>query len=244
MTRFLCRLKFIPLCLVRMSQIPKVIYICHSTKELVDTQSAYKWRALNPGYDIQTSGDAECRAFLEHNYPPVYLRVFDGIPYPPIKSDFWRLCVLLKHGGVYVDADIEPLVPLDSFLEPTATFATCLSDYTVLNPHVLACVPNHPIINDCIDTYLCYHNTNRAPDYWGWSITRIMNASMQLARGEIIRKEGMYDDYQFITEVCGSKPEDLYTAYCSYKGVKLLMNRASNYDADKHIFTVASSASP
>ena len=244
MTRFLCRLKFIPLCLVRMSQIPKVIYICHSTKELVDTQSAYKWRALNPGYDIQTSGDAECRTFLERNYPPVYLRVFDGIPYPPIKSDFWRLCVLLKYGGVYVDADIEPLVPLDSFLEPTATFATCLSDYTVLNPHVLACVPNHPIINDCIDTYLCYHNTHRAPDYWGWSITRIMNASMQLARGEIIRKEGMYDDYQFITEVCGSKPEDLYTAYCSYKGVKLLINRASNYDAEKHIFTVASSASP
>jgi hypothetical protein len=64
-----------------------------------------------------------------------------------------------------------------------------------------------------------------------------MNTSMQLERGEIIRKEGLYGEYQFITEVCGSKPEDLYTAYCSYKGVKLLMNRAANYDAEKHTFT-------
>jgi hypothetical protein len=219
-----------------MSQIPKAIYICHSTKEIVEAQSAHKWRALNPAYEVHAAGDEECRTFLKMNYPPVYLQVFDSIPYPPIKSDFWRLCVLLKHGGVYVDADIEPLVPLDDFLEPSATFATCLSEYTVLNPHVLACVPNHPVINDCIDTYLTFYKTKRAPDYWGWSITRIMNTSMQLLRGEIIRKEGLYDEYQFITEVCGSKPEDLYTAFCSYKGVKLLLNRAANYDAEKHVF--------
>lgn len=219
-----------------MSSIPKVIYICHSTKEIVEKQSAHKWTALNPGYDVKSYGDVECRQFLELNYPPMYLAIFDEIPFPPIKSDFWRLCVLLKHGGVYVDADIEPLVPLDSFIEPSANFATCLSDYTTLNPHVLACVPNHEIINDCLDTYITFYKTKRAYDYWGWSITRVMNTSMQLTLGKTIRTEGLYDDYQFITEVCGSKPEDLYTAYCSYKGVKLLINRASNYDAEKHVF--------
>jgi len=221
-----------------MSQIPKVIYICHSTKDLVERHSAHKWRALNPGYEVISCGDEECRTFLTTNYPPVYLDIFNSIPYPPIKSDFWRLCVLLKHGGIYVDADIEPLVPIDSFLEPSVKFATCLSDYTVLNPHFLACVPNHLIINDCLDTYLTFHSTQRAHDYWGWSITRVMNTSMQLC-GTLMRKEGVYDEYQYITEVCGSKPEDLYTAYCSYKGVKLLMNRMSNYDAEKHVFNDA-----
>jgi len=225
--------------MVTKMSIPKTIYICHSTKEIVETQSAHKWRALNPDYTVVSSGDTECRSFLSLNYPPLYLKIFDSIPYPPIKSDFWRLCVLLKHGGIYVDADIEPLVPLDQFLEPV-TFTTCLSDYTVLNPHIIACIPNHPVINDCLDTYISYYKTGRAHDYWGWSITRIMYTSMQMLGVQI--GEGVIAEYQFIKEVCGSKPEDLYTAYCSYKGVKLLMNRAANYDAEKHCFSSVSSS--
>jgi len=220
---------------VSQSQIPKVIYICHSTKELVETQSAHKWIALNPNHTVNSYGDAECRQFLQLNYPPMYLDIFDEIPFPPIKSDFWRLCILLKYGGIYVDADIEPHVPIDEFLEPTATFATCLSDYTTLNPHVIACMPNDAVINDCLDTYITYYKTKRAYDYWGWSITRVMNTTMQLLL-DVPIQEGLHGGYQFIKEVCGSKPEDLYTAYCSYKGKKLLTNRAANYDANTHTF--------
>lgn len=47
--------------------------------------------------------DAECRAFIEREYPPDVLTAYDRLIPTAFKADLWRYCVLYKYGGVYLD---------------------------------------------------------------------------------------------------------------------------------------------
>ena len=106
--------------------IPKVIYITH--KELTHIKEYSKdWQKLNPDYEIKLFDDELCKEFLLNEYSQLHLDIFNFLQDGPIKSDFWRLCVLYKYGGVYSDADIEPLMPLDFYIDDDIDFCTCFN---------------------------------------------------------------------------------------------------------------------
>lgn len=119
--------------------IPKDIYICYKTVEDLPPEVVNRWKRLNPEYKVHVYGDAECRSFIEETYGKAYADFFASIPSGPIKADFWRVCILYAKGGVYADADIEPLVPIGDFLEEGIELCTC-STYKgnpnlSINPH-------------------------------------------------------------------------------------------------------------
>ena len=108
------------------SYIPKVIYLTHKNK--VPDYVIKNWKRLNPEYDIQYYDDNRIRQFLRDYYPNSYLKYFNKLDSHegagPIKADFWRVCILYKFGGIYVDADIEPFEPIKTFLEKDTDFLT------------------------------------------------------------------------------------------------------------------------
>ena len=53
-----------------------------------------------------------CEDFLLNNYSEEHKNIFNYIKHGPIKADFWRICIINKFGGLYVDSDIMPLKPL------------------------------------------------------------------------------------------------------------------------------------
>lgn len=67
-------------------------------------------------------------------------------------ADMIRLEALVRWGGIYVDADVEPLRPLDSLLA-TSAFAAWEDDRCVPNA-VLGAVPDHPAIRACLELML------------------------------------------------------------------------------------------
>ena len=127
-------------------EIPKIIYICH--KNVKCLSMTYKfWKQLNPGYEIKLFNDAMCEQFLLDQFSELHQTVFKFIPDGPIKSDFWRVCVLYKYGGIYVDADIHPLVPLDKYLMRSCNFVTCITKSNGnFNPHFIAARKNDDVI--------------------------------------------------------------------------------------------------
>lgn len=44
-------------------------------------------------------------AFLAESYPE-YLEIVRAVPHPAMGSDLLRLCILARHGGLYLDADM------------------------------------------------------------------------------------------------------------------------------------------
>jgi hypothetical protein len=154
--------------------IPKVIYMCH--KELTHIKEYSKnWKRLNPEYEIKLYDNKLCEDFLLKEYSQLHYDIFKFIKDGPIKADFWRVCVIHKYGGVYVDADIEPLVPLREFIETDSDFVTCI-DFTSnnLNPHIIVSRKNEEILKKCIDTYIGYYENKFFYEYCNWSITIIM----------------------------------------------------------------------
>ena len=104
---------------------PKVIYLCNKTIGAKDILSSNNWKKLNPEYEIKLYDDEMIQLFLLEQYGYFYKNIFDYLKDGPIKSDFWRLCILYKKGGIYSDIDNVPLVKLSDFIENDVDFVTC-----------------------------------------------------------------------------------------------------------------------
>lgn len=212
--------------------IPKVIYICHKEIDKIQIYSQ-RWKQLNPEYEISLFDDEMCRQFFQEEYPPIFLKIFDYIQDGPIKADFWRICIINKYGGLYVDADIEPLVPLRYYIDESDDFVTCISTNFnknvkkfQLNPHFILSNKNNNILEKCIQKYIMfYQNRNKyffQYSYWGWSICRFLHIPF------INEKKS-----QIIYLLNGNKVKLLLETpdmnHCEYNGVIVLNNRYNIY---------------
>lgn len=159
--------------------IPKNIYITYANLSAIPTSTLSRWRELNPNHTIHLYDDFLCRQSLL----PLgswAITLFDAIPDGPIKADFWRAAILFLNGGIYVDVDSSPLVPIDSVLPPLTTFSTSMSyvqDET--NPMFIAATKENPILASVL---LIYHQnvSSRPYSYWGYSICPIMASVLSL----------------------------------------------------------------
>jgi len=73
-----------------------------------------KWRDLNPDWQVNVLSNKTIA-----NYVPEYFGILKKSKFKrnfPAKSDLLRLLLLNKYGGVWVDASVYPMDPLDSFL--------------------------------------------------------------------------------------------------------------------------------
>jgi len=200
--------------------------MCH--KRLDDIRIHSKnWKTLNPEYDIQLYDDERCKQFLLNNFSQLHVDIFNFLKDGPIKSDFWRLCIICKYGGLYVDADIQPLVPLRSYIEENDDFVTCISTNFInnrcnvkLNPHFLLSNKNNVILQECIDKYVQHYNDKVPYTYWGYSICLLLEIK------EITQKKShvLYARDQKIKLLCEQNYEN-----CEYNGVVVLNNRYSFY---------------
>lgn len=143
--------------------IPKIIYMCHRDTDFVERVIIPKWAKLNPEYKIELFNDQDCEDFLLREFSGVERDIFRFINSGVFKSDFWRMFIVYKRGGIYVDADIEPLVPLHEFIDEKDNFATCISCFPrEFNPHFIMCEAGNTDIKQCIDESVVFYKEKMA----------------------------------------------------------------------------------
>jgi mannosyltransferase OCH1-like enzyme len=97
---------------------------------------ANRWLELNPGWTIQR--------WTSKRLPDLVNRAeFDAGEKLAAKSDVLRYELVARYGGVYIDADMEPLRPIEPLLDNVAAF---FGDERPDSPSnaLIGCVPNHP----------------------------------------------------------------------------------------------------
>jgi mannosyltransferase OCH1-like enzyme len=77
--------------------IPSDVAKCLETWAVADEQ----------GIDRVLFDDTSARIFIADHYDEHHVRAFDLCSHPAMRSDYFRLCFIAEHGGLYVDADDE-----------------------------------------------------------------------------------------------------------------------------------------
>ena len=227
---------------INTSKIPKVIYQTYKDKN-VPTIVKERWLELNPDYVYYLYDDDDCYNFLIKYYTKEHADFFKyKIKDGPIKSDFWRVCILYQFGGIYADIDIVPHVPIDNFVDSDITLYTCISDPKLdqnnLNPHFIATIPKNPLILDCINIYM-NEKISTPYGYNNYSIVQIM--------ANIVRKYTNIDKFkeekykikdqilQFSQEICPD--HSIKTCFIQQNEKNIMNNRDYNlYNEYTHSF--------
>ena len=215
--------------------IPKTIYICYKDTNTIK-KYAQKWLELNPNYNLELYDDKRCSDFLLAEFSSDHAEVFNFIKDGPIKADFWRLCILYKYGGVYADADIEPLVPLSEYIKSDIKFVTCISVYNGnnnFNPHFIMCEPNNEKIKKCISWYMVFR-LKKEYSYWGWSIVQLFNVIFKEIRNNLERIDG--NQIQILYERYATNGTSQYDFYCENNGLRVMNCRHVDYDFNSHVY--------
>jgi inositol phosphorylceramide mannosyltransferase catalytic subunit len=97
------------------------------------------WKRNHPGWERRLWDETNLPADLERR------EVYELLRRPAERADLLRLELLHRHGGVYLDADLESLAPIDSLLDGVACFLGLLDSGRVSNA-VIGAVPGHPLL--------------------------------------------------------------------------------------------------
>lgn len=128
--------------------IPRILHRVVPEKPVREAE--YWWlrfQKLHPDWILLTHRDPLPPAEWPET-SPYWSKVANGAQL----ADLVRLEALLRHGGIYVDQDVEPYRALDPLLS-TSAFAAWEDDRTVPNA-VLGAVPGHPAIRLCLELAL------------------------------------------------------------------------------------------
>ena len=119
-----------------------------------------RWAELHPGWTLQVWDEARFLAeFENHPATQLYLNRARWSPYAHEwgwKTNIARLLILQRLGGLWVDADLEPLKPVDPLIErleasENHNALAAYEDRTHVNNAFLASPPNGPFIVALVD---------------------------------------------------------------------------------------------
>ena len=129
--------------------IPKIIHYCwFGGKELPESakKCIASWKKFCPDYEIiewnESNCDLDCCAYVREAY--------DAKKWAFI-TDVIRLQVLVRHGGIYMDTDVEVVKPLDDMLAYRAVSG--FEKETQVPTGLMACEKEHPFFVELLHDY-------------------------------------------------------------------------------------------
>ena len=98
--------------------IPSIVHRTWHTLEInkkMFDKAHKRWIDMNPGFTFKWYDINDCRKFMkyfENKYKINVHKSWEKLKPLAYKSDLWRLCILYDEGGVYIDADSYPFLPI------------------------------------------------------------------------------------------------------------------------------------
>lgn len=106
-------LEMTPLCT---STVPRIVYVYSDAKNTsLPVQATL---ARNPQFELRLYTPASARDFI-HAHCPHALDAFDMVIPHSFKADMFRYCAVYTTGGVYIDDDLDVVVPFDQLTQPS-----------------------------------------------------------------------------------------------------------------------------
>ena len=114
------------------NQIVKQIWQTWKTKKipLIARIPFLSWHQ-NRDWKRAVEDDNDINKYVKTNFPSLHKK-FMKVPFPVMKADIWRYCVIAKEGGLYTDLDTTCMIPIQKWLPPDTEFAISCENRTEL----------------------------------------------------------------------------------------------------------------
>jgi SAM-dependent methyltransferase len=136
--------------------IPKNLFLFwHDSRDLPTPirKSVMRCALRHSDYQVLLADDAYMMRFIETHHAPHVAGLYADNAIPASRSDLARVMLLLEHGGVYMDAEIEPMEHLDDIVAP-ATELWLMRWGDGYNNAVLGSRPGHPLLRRLLEIML------------------------------------------------------------------------------------------
>ena len=155
--------------------IPKIIYRTFSkryiNKKMYDNCHK-KWVDLNYGFQIAWFNNKQCDNFI-CTYSDKVWNVYKKLKPGAFKADLWRLCMLYKYGGIYVDAYATPYKSIKYIIDSAniksrdkfISVLDCKQAGSGIHNGFIISTPKHPFILQCINDIIYNTETNNYTDH-------------------------------------------------------------------------------
>ena len=76
--------------------IPNTLWCTWKTKNIPGSLYAqsHSWFNSNPQLEVRLSDDRDCLAFILENFGKEVYRLYQSLPQPIMRADFWRVAVV------------------------------------------------------------------------------------------------------------------------------------------------------
>lgn len=222
------------------SSVPLKIFQTWHTKQL-----PYKMqkcvddlKKANPEFEHYLYDDEDCRNFIKYNFDKKVLNAYDKLKPGAYKADLWRLCVLYKEGGIYLDIKLKcnngfKLINLINNEHLAKDVPYWYKGKTGIYNAFLITKPHNEYIKKCIDKIV----SNVDQKYYGKSPLHITGPGMM---GEIYDEDPSKAPRLDIIGMLVKKAKKNLIVVLYYKGKKIIVpyedykKERSKYSKTKH----------
>ena len=135
-------------------RIPRIIWQTNYTNHV--TLAMYVTflcnRMMAPTFEYRYHGDEEQERFIRENFSPEIVEAFSRLKVGAARADFWRVLVLLKYGGVYIDMDANLVWSPERFIAPDNGEFFIADRSSQVTNYFLASAPDNPVFFRLADT--------------------------------------------------------------------------------------------
>jgi mannosyltransferase OCH1-like enzyme len=111
-------------------------------------------RRLTPEFEYNYVSDEQCDSFVKESYPSEIYSAFSRLQIGAARADFWRILVLAKHGGIYLDIDSNFVRPPSGYLDGERTEVFVRNRKGNITNYFIASAPGNPILLQLISRIL------------------------------------------------------------------------------------------
>ena len=163
--------------------IPLKIWQTHKNNSfLTYSDNTKKLKELNNDCEYNFLNDNEIREYIKFNFNKNVLKAFDKIKPGAGRADIWRLAVILKEGGIYIDFDLkikknskkfsQLIKPEDEMIHGRNWH---IWGFKAPSTNAILCArPNHPIIKNAFYSVINSINNNKPlmniGEHKGWML--------------------------------------------------------------------------
>lgn len=137
-------------------RIPRVVWQTNFTRSVtLPVYLNYLFnRLMSLSYDYRFMTDAECLEFIRVTYPGPILDAYQNLRIGAARADFWRMLVLMEHGGVYMDIDANLMWPLDGLISDDNRELFVFDRSHRVTNFFVASERNNPLLARIVDSIL------------------------------------------------------------------------------------------